>query len=166
MGQPELAVLGRVETELEVHELVRSADVELEVLEDGPDAVSLEGERALHAQRVDRARSHPFFDREADVGVASEALRDQRQPDAVLQVTAEQVLAPEVGQHLSREVGQADAGIEGARVVGAQRQGSLRDQPANRASQPVPARIPSSASRSPGTSAACGSRSQTRHFPW
>ena len=75
----------------------------------------------LHLQGIDRAGPHPFLDGAAPVEIPTGALRDQGQADPILQVTAEQLLAAEVGQCLAREVCEAEFRIEGPRVIGAQR---------------------------------------------
>ena len=81
-------------------QLVRRADIELNVLEDGADLAALEVHRALHAFRIDRTRAHPFFDRELNVGVTATVLRDERQTHAILQMPREQILSTEMREQL------------------------------------------------------------------
>ena len=126
VGKPELAVLRAVEAELEVHELRRCADLQLQVLEDGSDLVTFEAQRALHAKRVDRARGHPLVDRELRIGGLAELLRDERQPDPILEVADQQILASQVAERLTREVGELEIGVELAGVGGTQGSGRHR----------------------------------------
>ena len=106
--EPELAVLRVVDLVLEVHELMGRADVELDVLEDRRDVAVAEVERALRAQRIERARGHPLLDRDVEHVLAGVLREHERDADAVLEVAVEQVLAAERREHLPREVGEAD----------------------------------------------------------
>ena len=101
----------------EVHELVRRADVELQVLHDRRDVAVREAERALGADRVHRARAHPLDDRDVFHHLARPALVDQRHADAVLEMAVQQPLAPEHRERPPGERGQVEVGIEGTGVV-------------------------------------------------
>ena len=93
--EPELTVLGVVDLVPEVHELMRRADVELDVLEDRRDVAVAERERPLGAQRIERARRHPLLDRDPLHLLARPVRVHEGHPDAVLEVTVQQPLAPE-----------------------------------------------------------------------
>ena len=93
--EPELAVLRVVDLVPEVHELMRRADVELDVLEDRRDVAVAEVQRALRAQRVERARGHPLLDRDVEHVLARVPREHERDADAVLEMAVEQVLATE-----------------------------------------------------------------------
>ena len=62
VAQRELAVVFVDQPELEVHVLRRRADVELDVLEDHVDGVTVEPQRVLHPLRIDRTGRRPFVD--------------------------------------------------------------------------------------------------------
>jgi hypothetical protein len=91
----ELSIVRRVETELEVHELLWGADLELEVLEDRPDVVALEVEQALHPLRVDGAGSHPLLNPGLEISVGAILHRDERLTDTIEQMADQQILVPE-----------------------------------------------------------------------
>ena len=117
VGQPELAAAVVVEAEAEIEKAVRRADVELHALEDGRDVVAAEAERALHALRVDRARTHPLGD--GDLAhrrgaVAGEHLWDA---GAILQMRGELILARQHRQRGARETLEPEARVEGRSVV-------------------------------------------------
>ena len=107
--EPELAVLRVVDLVPEVHELMRRADVELDVLEDRRHVGVAEVERALRAQRVERARGHPLLDRDVEHVLAGVTGEHERDADAVLEMAVQQVLAAEPGEGAAREVGERQA---------------------------------------------------------
>src|SRR4029453_15175846 len=102
--QPEVAARLALEVVVHVHVLMREADVELEALEDRPDAVAGEPEEALHAPGVDGARPHPLLDRDrlARLGTDLEVHVGER---AAVQEMAEQhVLAADHRQLGARQL--------------------------------------------------------------
>ena len=101
----------------EVHELVRRADVELEVLHDRRDVAVREVERVLGADRVDRARAHPLDDGDLLHRLAGPALVDERHADPVLQVAVQQPLAAEHRRAPAARGGRSKSGSNGAGVV-------------------------------------------------
>ena len=117
VGQPELPVFGTVQPKLEVEELVGCSDFKLQVLEDRLDVRTLEAHRALHALGIDRAGSHPFFDRKVYVRVSAEALGHERESHPVLQMPVEHELSSEVCERLPRKTGETHVRVERPRVV-------------------------------------------------
>ena len=124
VAEPELAVLGRVQSELEVHELLRRSYLELDSLEDRLDRVALEAEEALHALRVDGACAHPLFDSGTDEAVGALLHPDERLAAAIEEVADQQVLVPEPNQCGAREVGEGEVRVEGG--PSSRREGSIR----------------------------------------
>ena len=112
MRKPEFTVVGSVELKLEIHELMRSTDIELEVLKDSADIVTFKPQGFLHATRVDGACRHPFRNGELHVRIATKALGHQGQADPVLEVSAQEVFSTQIGQGLPGEVGQGEPRVE------------------------------------------------------
>ncbi len=98
MRKPELTVVGVVDAAPEVHEVMRRADVELDVLQDRRHVAVPELQRLLRAPRVDRARRHPFLDRDLLHLLAFASGVHERHPDPILQVAVQEPLAAEHGQ--------------------------------------------------------------------
>ena len=96
---------------------MRRPDVELHALEDGGDVVAVKAERALHAPRVDRARAHPFVDRDLMHRRRPVASQHLRNAGAVLQVRRQLIFAAEHGQGSPGEHSQLELRVERAAVV-------------------------------------------------
>jgi hypothetical protein len=91
----ELAVVVVGDDVPEVHELGRSADVDLHPFENGLDRVTLESERLLYAADVYRTRSHPLLDGDVAHAVAAEGTDQVGHARPVDQMAGEQVLGDE-----------------------------------------------------------------------
>lgn len=112
--EPELAVVVIGDQEPEVHELRRSADIDLQPLEDGLDGVPFESQRLLHATGVDRARPHPLLDGDVPHDVAAERTDEVGHAGPVDQVAGQQVLRRQSGQLLLGQPGRARSSGHGA----------------------------------------------------
>ena len=100
----ELAVPAVVDGVAEVHELRRSADIELQALEDGGHVVALEVQRPLHALGVDRAGAGPLLDGDLHHLVAAELLDAPGHAGAVDHVSDQQQLGNQHSQLLAGQL--------------------------------------------------------------
>lgn len=105
--EPELAVIVVVDPEPEVHELRRRADIELQPLEDGLDAVAGEAKGPLHPAGVDRAGQLPLLDGHRRHPLPAEGGDSVRHPGPIDEVTTQQQLGDQRGQLVPGQPGVA-----------------------------------------------------------